>query len=296
MLEIVIDQDKCTQCGACVMLCTSAVFGYNQEHVEVAAAQECWLCGHCVAVCPTDAIGHSEYSLQECPEVDPAALPSLEALVTALRARRSARVFADRPVSRELVRELIDIARWVPSGGNDQPVDWLAFDAQNRIAALSAQAIEVFASTARQLRSRWLRPFIRLAYGADTVSAGLEVVETFEELVRRHAQGKDPIFRRAPVVLVAHVPEGDYFGRDDAVYAAYNLMLAAQRKGLGTCQIGYFKIALDRSKDLRAALGLPEGHRAEVTLTLGYPEYQFQRLLPRRQPGLDWNPIGETTQ
>jgi nitroreductase len=143
------------------------------------------------------------------------------------------------------------------------------------------------------LRNRWLRPAIKLLYGAATVSAGLESVETFEKLVQRHARGEDPIFRHAPVVLVAHVPEGDHFGRDDAAYAVYNLMLAAQRKGLGTCQIGYFQIALERSEQLRDALGLPKDRRPEVTLILGYPEYQFQRLLPRRQPELVWNPIGE---
>jgi len=90
-------------------------------------------------------------------------------------------------------------------------------------------------------------------------------------------------------VLVAHVPAGDSMGRDDAVYAAYNLMLAAQRVGLGTCQIGYFNGALDRSRSLRCALGLPEDRRAEVTLVLGYPRYRFRRVLPRRRPEVVWN-------
>jgi nitroreductase/NAD-dependent dihydropyrimidine dehydrogenase PreA subunit len=291
MPKIVIDQDTCIQCDACIELCTSDVFNHAYEHdaVTVVAPEECWLCGHCVAACPTDAIAHSAYPLDECPELDPAALPSLDSLVSAFRERRSLRVFSDRPVPRHVVRELIDIARWVPSSGNDQPVDWLAFDDPDRIAALSAQAIAVYDQTVRKLRNRWLRPLLMLALGRATLKAGLESVEGFESLVQRHAHGEDPIFRRAPVVLVAHVPRGDYFGRDDAAYAAYNLMLAAQRVGLGTCQIGYFHIALNQSRQLRDALGLPDGHHAQITLTLGYPEHPFQRAIPRRQPELVWN-------
>jgi nitroreductase/NAD-dependent dihydropyrimidine dehydrogenase PreA subunit len=289
MLNIVIDQDTCTQCGACVALCTGHVFDHTHERVEVIAPEECWLCGHCVAACPPDAITHSACLLDECPSLDPATLPSLDGLVAAFRERRSLRVFRDRPVPRQVVQELVDLARWVPSAGNGQPVDWLAFDDPERIAELSAQTVTVFAQTARLLRNRLLRPFLKLALGAGTVNAGLESVEDFESLAQRHTNGEDPIFYRAPVVLVAHVPGGDYFGRDDAVYAAYNLMLAAQRMGLGTCHIGYFHIALDRSRQLRRTLGLPEHRRAEVTLVLGYPQYRFRRVLPRRQPDLVWN-------
>jgi nitroreductase/NAD-dependent dihydropyrimidine dehydrogenase PreA subunit len=290
---ILIDQDSCIQCGACAALCTGHVFSHTDQLVELVAPEECWLCGHCVAACPTDAIAHNGFPLDACPELDPAALPLLDSLVTALRERRSARAFQVRPVPRDVVRELVDIARWAPSAANDQPVDWLAFDDPDRIAELSAQAVAVYDRTVRLLRNRWLRPFLRLTLGSETLKAGLESAEGFEELVQRHANGEDPIFRHAPVVLVAHVPSSDYFWRDDAVYAAYNLMLAAQRMGLGTCPIGYFHIALDRSTDLQRELGLPEGHRAEVTLTLGYPEFGFQRVLPRRQPRLVWSAAPE---
>jgi hypothetical protein len=84
---------------------------------------------------------HSEYPLEDCPPLDPTRLPSAEALEWALRARRSARVFRDRPVPREVVRELVDAGRWAPSASNAQPVDWLAIDDPARIAALSAQTV-----------------------------------------------------------------------------------------------------------------------------------------------------------
>ncbi len=287
MTEITINQDTCTACGACVALCTGQVFAKTDKRVEVVRPEECWLCGHCVAVCPPDAITHSDYPLDECPKLD-TALPSLDGLVATLRERRSARVFRDKPVPREVVRELVDAARWSPSAHNWQRVDWQAYDDPARIAALSAGAIAAFDQTAKLLHNRWLRPFLYLTLGVAKVRAGLEVAEDFTRLVQRHAQGEDPLFRRAPVVLVAHVPTGYYFGRDDAIYATYSLMLAAQRMGLGACQIGWFTVALERSQQLRDSLGLPPERKPEVTLILGYPVYRFRRVLPRRQPVLSW--------
>jgi nitroreductase/NAD-dependent dihydropyrimidine dehydrogenase PreA subunit len=287
-MKITVNQETCTRCGACVALCTDRVFEHVGEGVAVVAPDECWLCGHCVAVCPVAAIAHSEYPVDECPPIA-ADLPSLDGLVNVLRERRSLRIFRDRPVPRQEVRELVDAARWAPSAGNEQPVDWLAFDDPARIAALSAQAVAVLAQTARLLRNPLLRPFLRLALGAEKVKKGLESADSFERLERRHAQGDDPIFFHAPIVLIAHVPSDDYFGRDDAVYATYNLMLAAQRKGLGACHIGYFLVALDRSRGLRRALGLPDDRRAEVALALGDPKYRFRRVLPRRRPSLVWD-------
>ena len=38
-----------------------------------------------------------------------------------LKSRISTRAFLDKPVSEEQVREILDIARWAPSGGNLQP-------------------------------------------------------------------------------------------------------------------------------------------------------------------------------
>ena len=291
-MDITINQEACTQCRACVELCTGRVFELDNGQVQVARPEECWLCGHCVATCPTDAIQHSAYPLDLCPVLERSALPDMDALVAVLRERRSLRVFREKPVPRGLVRDLVDMARFVPSASNEQPVDWLAFDDCASVAALSHHAVDVLAQTARLLRNPLLRPVLAVALGPEKVRKGLESAPDFERLAARQAQGEDPIFFQAPAVLVAHVPDDDYFGRDHAVYAAYNLMLAAQRLGLGTCQIGYFTAALDRSRALRDRLGLPEGRKPEVTLILGYPRYRFRRAPSRRQPELAWGKSG----
>jgi nitroreductase/NAD-dependent dihydropyrimidine dehydrogenase PreA subunit len=294
MAEIAVSQEMCTRCGACVAVCTGRVYrrAGEEERIEAAAPEECWSCGQCVAVCPADAIQHSAYPVEECPLVDAGAVPTVEGLVAALRGRRSLRMFRERPVERWVVEELVEVGRWAPSAGNGQPVDWLAFDGPAQIAALSGEAVAALAQTARMVRNPLLRPLLALTLGAERVRGGLEAADSFERLARERAQGEDPIFFRAPVVLVAHVPEEDYFGRDDAVYAAYNVMLVASAAGLGTCHVGYFMVALERSQKLRGMLGLSEGRRVEVVLTLGYPRYRFRRMPVRRRQGVEWKSRG----
>jgi nitroreductase/NAD-dependent dihydropyrimidine dehydrogenase PreA subunit len=290
MLDISVDEERCTRCGACVAVCgTTRVFELGEKVAEVVRPEECWLCGHCVAVCPVDAVHHPQCASHHCPPIGP--VPSYEELVWALRERRSLRVFRDEPVPRETVRQLVDISRWMPSASNRQLVDWIAMDDPVQIARLSTEVVATLNRMVRLLRNRLLRPFLYVVFGRDNIKQAVEAADDFDTVAQAHARDEDPIFHHAPVVLVAHVPRGTYFGRDDAVYAAYNLMLGAQRLGLGTCHIGYVNVALERDRGLERTLGLPPGRQLEVVLTLGYPRFEFRRGLPRRRMELVWNPV-----
>lgn len=277
MPQIIIDQERCNHCGACVALCNSGnVYVLENDTVQVANIENCWSCGHCVAVCPTDAIGHSQFLIGDCPLIASAVLPSLESMVEVFRERRSTRIFKGRSVSREIVKSLIDVARCVPSADNAQPVNWLVFDNPDLIAELSQQTVTVFEE--------------KLQQGRKNRSITVEDIQDFERIIQQRAQGMDPIFFEAPVLLMAHVPVEDSFGRDDATYAAYNLILTAQRMELGSCLIGYFICALENSGQLRSRLGLPDNRRVEVALVIGYPKYKFRRTVPRRNMEIIWNP------
>ena len=83
-----------------------------------------------------------------------------------------------------------------------------------------------------------------------------------------------------------------FFGRDNAIYATYNVMLAAQRSDLATCQIGFFQAVAARSGRLCREIGIPEGRVPQVAVALGYPLHTFRRVPPRRTPDLAWNPRG----
>jgi nitroreductase/NAD-dependent dihydropyrimidine dehydrogenase PreA subunit len=291
MATISVDRKACIRCGACVDVClTAEVFELTDEGSSPVHPENCWRCGQCVAVCPTDAIDHDGFPLEECPIIGEEDVPTLERLTTAYRARRSCRTFEEKPVPREVVRDLVTLGRWAPSAGNSQSLDWIAFDDREKIAELSDAILAEGRHLARLVGNPLLGRFVPLAIGREAGRRLRGARASIERLLRLHDAGEDPILHNAPVVLLGHSPAGNRFGRDDAIYAAYNMMLAAARFGLGTCQIGFFQIAFEKSARFRRKVTLPEGRTLQTVLVIGYPRHAFRRAVPRRSPNLTWNP------
>lgn len=292
MSKIVVDETACRRCGACVAVCIIAnVYELRDGAASQAVRPEaCWGCGQCVSVCPADAIDHDQFPLEKCPLIDHERSMTPEQLTVALRTRRSVRTFAERPVARDVVRELVGASRWGPSAENSQDVDWIAIDDRARITELSKAAIDTMRRFLRLAGSPFLRPILRLTLGREAVDSAVRNRRVGDDFLERWSKGNDPLFYNAPVILIGHAKSGRPFARDDAVYAAYNLMLAADRRGLSSCQIGIFQVIVDRSRKVQRMLGLPERRSAQIILTLGYPLHGYRRLVPRRAPELVWNP------
>ena len=107
-------------------------------------------------------------------------------------------------------------------------------------------------------------------------------------LKKREDAGDEPIFFRAPAVVVALAPKSDGSAADNAIHALYNIELAARRVGLATCQMGFARFALERSRSLRDFLCVPKDRRPQAVLAIGYPAVMYHRALPRRRPHVTW--------
>lgn len=75
-----------------------------------------------------------------------------------------------------------------------------------------------------------------------------------------------PHIHQAPVLIAVCGRQLTQFTRDDCIFAAANLMLAATDLGLGTCWIGGFTEAT-----LKELLSIPDGYVLPGFCTLGYP-------------------------
>jgi len=279
MPTIAVRSETCTQCGACADVCYGGdVFAMTPAGAVVAHPDHCRLCGHCVAVCPVDAIEINEIPVEECPLIEREHLSAIEPLITTLRSRRSHRRFHDRPVSRDVIHELISAARWIPTGYNRQYVDWIALDDKARIAALVREPLVALrrAMNEGRDRSRFL---------------GSLSPDQIDGLIAQTAEKRKPFLFDAPVVLGAICDAETVCAREEATYATYNIMLAAERLGLGTCHIGSIHLLLEEFPDLqRQLLGVPDDKRLEALLVVGYPARTFRRTVPRRMPEIAWNP------
>jgi nitroreductase/NAD-dependent dihydropyrimidine dehydrogenase PreA subunit len=291
MAQITVDAQACVNCGDCVDVCVAAqVYEMAGGTARAVRPDACWACGQCVAVCPTDAIDHDVFPLEDCPILEADQLPSKEALTAAFRARRSTRTFLPKPVPREIVRELVSLGRWAPTASNSQAFDWIAFDNRARIAEFSRATVDGMLRFARIAESPFARPFLHLVARKEAIQKLRKGAPALRRMSERLTDGGDPIFHHAPVVLIGHGPRGNTFGRDDAIYATYNVMLYAERFDLATCQIGFFQAIAERSSRLRQSIGAPEGRAPQVAVALGYPRHTFRRLPQRREPDLTWNP------
>jgi nitroreductase len=91
-----------------------------------------------------------------------------------LMSRRSVREFKDRPIAKETLEALLDVARRAPTASNSQKLHWIVVNDGAKVYALSVEAMN------------WIR----------TSNIGPERLEQWD-------RGHDFILRGAPTVIVA---------------------------------------------------------------------------------------------
>ena len=68
-MQIVIDQERCKECGLCVSVCPKKILAFSNDFnqggfhpVQVTDAEKCIKCGFCVLMCPDLALELKEVS------------------------------------------------------------------------------------------------------------------------------------------------------------------------------------------------------------------------------------------
>ena len=121
MARVTIDADRCQKDGLCVRVCRKVLSRKDQDSLpEVAHEESCNLCGHCALICPSGAI-----SIENCRSemIHPARaelMPSYEQVHEMIVSRRSTRTFQEKPVDRDVIKKVIDGARFAPSAKNSE--------------------------------------------------------------------------------------------------------------------------------------------------------------------------------
>jgi nitroreductase len=198
---------------------------------------------------------------------------------TAIRQRISVRKFLATPVPESQVRELLDTARWSPSGGNLQPWKVIAVAGAER-AAVIALARDVLAATA----------------GAPPAEQGTDLVyppnlwEPYRS--RRYQVGEDMyalmgIARENRAGRLAHVARNfEFFGAPVGLFFVIDrrmgrgqwahlgmfmqsLALAALEQGLGTCMQEFWGTIRD---SLHAHFALPDTDLIYCGMSLGFAD------------------------
>ncbi len=268
-----IDHDKCKKDGICVAECPMAIIQLDADegYPSLIPGTEavCLRCGHCIAVCPHGALQHASIPMDGCPPLVKDLTISHKEAVQFLRSRRSVRLYRDKPVEKEKIQTLIEIARYAPSAGNRQMVNWLVVTDPDKIHRLSELTVD------------WMR-FI-LEQGPEAARAPY-----FPAIVTAWDKGMDRVLRDAPALVMAHAPKEALNGMVDLTLALSYLELAAPTLGLGTCWAGLLQGALLSRPDIKKELGLPENHPHHYPMMLGYTKLRYYRLPERKPPKIAW--------
>jgi len=211
----------------------------------------------------------------------------LDAFLDLVRSRRSTRHFLPDPVPEELLGELLEAARWAPSGFNLQPTHFVVVtgqEAKERLfpacmqqrQVLEAGATVVFTGDRRVLENHFdrvlrsdreagaindayeqlLRKFVPLSFNRGRWGLGWLWKAVVEVIAGR--------FTPIPSVQAVHM---NYWLAKQVSLSAMAFMLAAHSAGLATCAMeGFGEHAVCR------ALGIPASHTVVLAVAVGYAD------------------------
>lgn len=198
-------------------------------------------------------------------------------LLEALRTNPAVREFTDQAVTDEEVAELLEVARFAPSGGNRQP--WKV--AVVKDAALRRQLADLCVPV-------WSE-YVALSTAGHTPFAAVGDPVRAEDAPRVPNPLLDDI-ERIPVVLVVAADLGSIAMMDRDLGRAtlsggasiypfvHSILLAARDRGLG----GVLTTFLARAEDAaRPLLGLPDGWAVAAMVCLGHPARRATKLRRR---------------
>ena len=264
-----IDQEKCIKCKLCIKECIRRFV--EDEERDIIIFQDptgtCILCGHCIAVCPTDAIlyenfGDEPYTFNSIEKLEN--IISYDAAYKFLRAHRSIRHYKKDKVPEELLRKVVKVMQYAPTGGNLRAEKYAILLDPEKIHTLSEGIMEEL------LKHSTFR------------------VRYEESLSIRKKLYKNPVFFDAPHVIFVHSSSDTFIeGIHIGIIVTYG-RLAAESLGLGTCWNGWSLMAFQTNKKLLKLAGIRG--KGWGAFTIGYPDISYKRCPPRRQKkikGLD---------
>ncbi|WP_026296565.1 nitroreductase [Hirschia maritima] len=196
-----------------------------------------------------------------------------------IRSRRSIRGFKKTPISKEVISEIMEVARFAPSSMNTQPWIIYAIGGETLDKIREGNCSQMLAGVPPK------RDFpIKEAYEGEHRQRQIDVaVQLFEAMgIERHDKEKrqDWVMRGfrqfdAPVSLAIAYDtylEPAAISHFDLGAFTHALVLAAWERGIGAVINGQ---GIMQSEVVHKHAGIPENHAIMTCVALGYPDYDF---------------------
>ena len=279
-VKLSINADNCIKCGKCVRVCPSKIIKQinNDGLPMVESSKGCILCGHCVAICPTTSVIHSEFPVEKVHQIDYTLYPSAEQMMLLCKARRSNRVFSNKPIPIEALDTILEAAHRAPTASNMQQVAFTLISDPDKLRLISEFTIGVLSSTVKKLNNPLLKPFLKRI-----MPDAYRYVALFGRLKQEQENGNDPILRKATAVMLIHTPKTNRFGYADANLAYQNGSLMAETLGVSQFYLGFVCAAIKQDKHGSLANSLGIDGTIHSAMALGMPVFRYLNYIDRKE-------------
>ena len=280
-----IDKELCDGCGFCVVRCPRNYSKQDDDIIANAGMDTCNLCGHCVSVCEPGAITHHKMEMNNFHDMDMEANFDTDKFMQFIRNRRSHRIFKKTPIPQKDLEFLMDSCRYAPTGSNVQTVELIVIQDPEKKQTLSNYTVDVFEAMG-QMNLDEAERF--KAEGKPIPETITRSIAYMSRLAEARKLGLDPIFHRAPVVVIFHSPKETSAPEDNCLIASTTMSLLARTMGIESTYIGLFKGASRNNDKVYAELNLPKENRIYSVLIMGYPRLKFHRTVDRKPIQTQW--------
>ncbi len=184
-----------------------------------------------------------------------------------MKDRRSTRKFNDKPLSKEILEQIVEAGRWAPTGGNCQTVH--------------------FSVITKQEVQENLRRLVQEAF--QNMELADDQYISIKNSIKLSKRGNYIYDYSAPVLVVVSNRRGYPNAIADCACALQNMMLAAESLGVGSCWINQLHW-LDENPQIReylATLGISEAETICGAVALGNVDGKQNRK-PRTDMKVDF--------
>lgn len=283
-MDVQVNQETCIHCKNCARICPLNIIDELEEGVMVNTSRlpNCIACGHCMAACPSRSVQVQGFDYNEFGSI-PKTLLDSEGLDGFLRSRRSIRHYKDKPISKEVIDRIIEIASCAPMGMPPSNVEILIINDRDRIQKqVLSTLIKEYDKFCKQASNPIAHFLIKRQVGKNMMnvldSHVLPIAKLAIESFRQN--GTDSILYNCPAIMLFHSNRRGVSYQENCLIAMVYARLAAESVGLGCCINGMAPPVFDRHKGLRQEFGIPSENTIVCGFTFGYPRYRFTRTIP----------------